>query len=692
MKCTRFRQQRGFGLLDSGIAVVVLGVGVVGLLALNGTLLKDTRRTKAYAEGNQIAQDYLEKARVKVTSSTCTGLDHYDDQTLDDVDDTRNGVNAAYNISLAHLNPVDRAQAPDYEKEIEMAVRVWWEDDNEVVLTSIVNCNDAAISDSGLAASADTLLPPFKTPTGRGEIGGPQDVYPSLETQPAENTITDEGPGDGTYTYVTEEGRVELLTKKYDEEGNETGGYQVLFGFDRLCEGEEFSTVSGKLFIELKNGKPIVSEANLFVLGSDASYCAILPFDSDNDGEYDNVLGDEAYLSVEYQCYFAPEWWGNIGVIRTRNADLSDRIVVGNPDPDVEVDTVYSKEPQLSTTRGYRADREIGTGKYDSVGIGYDESAACDYTAVDFTDHHFVIANITGQETEETVLQALEGVDSTALGDNPGRYYCMLADDGVSCPDLLLTETIPSTTVRGTITRILPEGSTSSTDWPVLTDIDAAGAACETKTWTDNQNDAEGDGSDTYSYTCEIDWEGFTADSWSGDIAFTAADDATLCMTDSTVTAVTPDTETVAYVINDRFATDAPNAISFTDIPRAVTEVELDFDVKADWCGVLGTPNVRWLQQQDNEYLTLTWDAVELADSYLAETCTHEQATPCDLWEESPIESETVDGGTSYTTKVYVEKRWTSCVRVTAQAFTYDDSDPSPVKCVTRSGNTIAPL
>jgi hypothetical protein len=257
--------------------------------------------------------------------------------------------------------------------------------------------------------------------------------------------------------------------------------------------------------------------------------------------------------------------------------------------------------------------------------------------------------------------------------------------DGVDCPDIPGTIEIPKTTVHGTIT--FAEWSTSATDW-ILTGIDepggpGGGGTCLTSSLAD-------DGSTT-TYECQIDWVGFSGESWYGNLAFTAADgsDASLCMAGSTVS-VLPNTETVDYVINDRFADlagDVPNAISFTDIPRTVTDVELNFEVKYDWCG-LGTPNVSWSWDEILELPILSWPAVYDARSYLVETCTEpnkNELTPCTSgWSSSTISAS--DQEPPYTYDVAVGTKDTICVQVTAQKDSFSGTT-SPVKCVWRSAN-----
>ena len=739
MNTTRLRQQKGFSLIDAAIAALVLGVGVLGLTALNGRLLRDTGEAKARAEAVEVAQDYLERVRRAAASSGCADLPG--------VTDTVQGVNATYSVSV---NP-DPEGLDATTEDVDMTVSVAWDGTNQMALASIVNCSTASTTDAGLAEGAASLLPPLKTPTGRGEVGGPDDVYVPFPTV----NLTENA--DGTYTYVnTAENRIELLEKQ--GEGDDATG-QVLLSFDQQCETDEFSTVSGNLYIQVKNGDPIVAESDLFLLGSDASYCGIGAFDegilllaNGSTSTSSTDWADAEYVTVDYTCYFAPEWWGNVGVVRTGTVNTNDRVCVGNPEPTAEPPnpaSTFSKEPQLSTTRGYRAYREIDdTGLYESVGIGYvdvgENADDCDYEPIDFTDHHFVLSSLTGGsscETEQVVLEDLlpDLPSDLSLGDNPGRYFCMADDpDGVDCgPFYPGAISVPNTIVHGTITRVAadwwtsgqdwPEvpvllgidGSTSATDWPEPSVVVAIGGSTSATDSPDSETDWPDlvgacktkslveDGT-TYSYSCAIDWEGFTGDSWFGDIYFTYAlgdpswldgvernPTSTLCMTNTNLT-VAPVGESVAYVINDRFAVDSgnsvylANSISFTDIPRTVTDVELNFDVKMDWCEILGTPNVSWLGTENK---TLSWPAVYYPGTYpvsyrilgcIIDNAAGDILTPC-----TPS-SEWASGQTDLSYEVNgngnLANDDTYCLQVTAMATDVDDSNPSPVKCVSRSG------
>ena len=640
----------GFALTEALIAALVLGVGVLGLTKLNGTLLQGTGLAKIRADATQIAQQQLEQARGVVAGSACTNLSS--------TAATANGVNATYSVTTVY-------NASASSGNTEVTVTVTWDNDqnnNRVVLRSVVSCLSSR--DSGVVEGNTGVGNFIKNPTGRGKVGGR--IY-------AENIpgTTNQIRGiaaqldDGTRTYIGNDGLVELI----DAFG------QVQLSFSKTsCEQSAqtdtgFSTISGRVFVEAKNGNPIVDAADLFVLSSDASYCALLPYDLTNWVLPVGATGRSVdYFYTYYQCYIGPEWWGNVGVVRTDNAPTQDRVCVGNPDSTDSLN-LFSKHPQRSATRGYRGYYEVSTGVYESQGIGVDDSA-CGYTAQHYTNHHFVVGSNIQDDAACLVKEQTAG--STLLTENPGKYFCMSSLDGVSCPNLIGSSTAPSTTISGTVTAY---------DSAVLTDI-VAGSACTTSSLT-----ASGT---SFDYTCQINWTGFTAASWSGIVHFSAAtDNETLCPEGATAT-VAPSGLSIAYVINSKEAATDANSIVFTDVPQAVTAVDLDFNVKMGACQSLGQPNVQWVGTTNPK--TLQWDSIAGATGYRIFTCTvtnQNDLTSCTPGLDDEITGSPV-ADTEYAPGDPGHKN-TTCITVQATDEA-SNSVTSPLKCIYQKSGTFSYL
>lgn len=678
----------GFVLLEALIALVVVAVGVLGIAKLNAVMLQGTGASKATTEALQIAQDRIEQAR-GFNSNLAGGCAGLAPSTT-----TVAGTNASFTVATTY---------PEITASLaRIQVCVTWDGGtcnapgNRVILRSVLACENSLgtsgrVGQGGAASMRGDFI---KTPTGRGQVGG-RDYGGQLPAGASANTMpTDSGPvNDGTYTYINpDDGTLELL----DASG------KVLLSVRKLpCEETPptFSTISGKVFVGAKNGSPIAAYNNLFVLSSDASYCTVLPYNASWKMPATASGNNIQYFYTYYQCYIGAEWWGNIGIVRTDNANSNDRVCVGNPLVTND-GTLFSKHAQQSTSRAYRGYRLIGPGTYETKGIGETDTlnGACSsgnkkvyiYQPHHFRNHHFVHANITGQGTCQSTMAALNtlvpthqlGASATATptvshtptgkvvtaNNNPGKYYCMSHDDGVSCVNLAPPVGDRETVVSGRITR---EGGAA------LTGIAGINDACTETQWTEV-------GTTAYDYVCRINWSGFPASDWNGTISFNAVGNATLCGGPDATLQVTPTEANVNYTITDRLAQPHPNSIRFDAIPMMVTNVTLNFKVKPNTCGTgpQSVPLPEWTGTQHPR--TLAWQSVTGATQYKVYRCSttgQNNLTAC-----TPTALISTQSGTSYTPPS-VSNRETQCYTVRASDGTVD-TNPSSVRCVYRSGNS----
>lgn len=679
--------QNGFILIEGLIALIVVAVGVLGIGKLNAVMLQGTGLSKTRAEAIQIAQDRVENARNFNLQAGCA------DATLVNSNTNVSGVNAAYSVATSYP-----ASAAGW-KAIEVCVT--WDGGacntvgNRVVLRSVVSCEGmGTTAQVGTGAAGGARGGFIKTPTGRGQVGGGS--YTPGSVPGTTNNIDGINSPDGTKSNLRDDGVRELID-------NTTG--KVLLTVGKLgCEtsAPEFSTITGKVFVEAKNGAPIASAENLFALSSDASYCAKLPFQNDwvlPSGATGNNI---KYFYTYYQCYIGAEWWGNIGLVRIDNANANNRVCVGSP-VNSSSGTLFSKHSQLSTNRAYRGYREVSTGVYETKGIGESDTLNTSCTALQgkkiytykpnhLKNHHFVHTVITGQasdsscNTEQTTLNGLAPVGSLgssagaptvtspldqssitiSANNNPGKFYCMSNNDGITCPDLSTNPTTPSTLVHGTITSL---------NGAQVTAISAPNSVCTTTAFTT--------GGGTSTYSCQINWTGFIGGSWSGSIAFTTATGSTLCAGNSTATVV-PSSSYVAYTINNSSASPDPNSIKFTDIPMAVTDVAINFNVDTS-CSTLGQPDLsNWIISGSNPNTTATfsWAPISGANGYKIRTCTG--STTCD----PSASTATTTQNLSYAAPG--SGNYEMCVTVTATNGTIDGT-ASPKKCIRKQGNTYTP-
>jgi len=461
----RRSNRQGFILMEALVSLVVVTVGVLGMAKLNAVVLQGTGGSKARLEAANLAQDRMEEARDFVLKDGCADTAIADGTVSASV----TGVAATYAITTTLTSATQL-------KNVEVCVT--WDGGtcgaigNRLVLRSVVACDGIGTSgltgDSGPGNRVGGFV---KAPTSRAVAGGGEHIDPNTIADADKNKITLDGTNqvnDGTHTRVID-GRRELIDIV-------TG--KVLLTVKSLgCESNippDFSTISGKVFVARGVSGPMVSASNLFVLASDAAYCTVLPYDETNWVLPQGQTGDDIqYYYTFYRCYVGAEWRGNVGLIVSGGA-ADNRVCVGNPEDGVVSPLAYSRHAQLGSTRGYRAFREVGvgTGIFVNKGIGETdtENTACstsrkkvyNYTATHFDNHHFVYANISGADTCQTRMAALnemsapatvfpykplaktDGTDFNPIQTaspltftavrNPGKNYCMSSADGISCP------------------------------------------------------------------------------------------------------------------------------------------------------------------------------------------------------------------------------------------------------------------
>lgn len=684
MKPSMFSQS-GSMLIEALVALLVVGVGTFGVLKLNTVMLNGTGLSKTRAEALQIAQKRMEDIRNFSVEAGCPAVDTGSTET-----DAVTGVNASYKVG--------RTISSVMSERVNVDIYVGWDGvsdphnsaiDKRVVLSSVVAC--VGVGTSGMVGGNANALNggTVPTPTGSARVGGRDNPTCSAGCTSVTNN-TNNKP-DNTKVNTTGD-LVELV---------DTVTNKVLLTIE---DGSAFSTISGRVYIEANNsGNAIVDpdgstandgteasilDDNVFVLSSDASYCArIFPTDANSivpSGASGNGI---KYRYFDYNCYVSKGWWGNIGIVRLDNPNSNNRICLGDPAVSSGETSIWSKKTTLSISRGYRGYRQIDASgsttdqdNFTTVGIGYNLSdgiVSSTYSAVnlgtsaDTNNHDFLITVITGQGTCESsgnmILVPGNTSSSNQFTSNLGKFYCMSGQ----CPSLEQTASTQTTVIHGTITK--ESGA-------VLTGIDPAD--CQTTpTFTE-----AGDGS-SYSYSCTKVWTGFTGSAWQGGVTFTTPTSpttgyATTICTNSTgsVATVLPAGNAVASTVNDKAASVNPNSLSFTDVPLAVTDVTINFDAKTN-CSTLGQPQLQWGTNGSKPY-ALSWTAITNANSYKVLTCGPTLGTSCTPSTQSTQTTTTyqpADLGNGYAICIQVIASDTSGVNA--------DSALSSTKCVSRASS-----
>lgn len=572
MKTKRALPQKGFVLIEALVAIVVVMVGALGIIKLNAVLLGGTGVTKTQAEALQIAQQQIEVMRNYVLSTGC-------------VNSTTVGTTtAATNITGTNANfrvdTILTAGTIGTEKVISACV-AWDGSSNacattsneRVILKSSVACSGVGTSGLVNEANSGSTGNKLKTPTGAARVGGNKQTAGAGTVNVISGTTTEDGTrtvidSSGAHILVDATGRALLTIENPDDGG--------------------FSTISGRVYIEIdKKGDLIVdpegptaaeSDDTVFVLSSDASYCArVFPT---------IPVASSKYRYFDYNCYVSKGWWGNVGVVRVdKNASDQHRVCLGDLAVDSADPSIWSRKANLSISRGYRAYKikdpsgsTTDQANFDTVGIGFarqgDGTLSSTYSAVNLggsrteNHHDFLISTVGNNETCEDSgnmkLVADDTDESNQFTGNLGRFYCMTGQ----CPGLVVSDTIQTTVISGTITKV---GSAA------LTGIDPAD--CKTPIFKDNGS--------TYSYSCTKTWTGFNASSWQGGVSFTtdSGNTSTICPNASgSAPTVIPTGNAIDFSVNDRSITENPNALAFTSVPLGVTSIVINFNAEANSC------------------------------------------------------------------------------------------------------------
>lgn len=492
------RSQFGISLIEALVALVIVSFGILAITKLGSVLLSSNAESKVRAQAIALAEAKLEDMRNLMTDQQFASLASLAQSSAEGL----YGYSTAVNQSVA-FSRWYTLSASTVGKSAEVFVSWLDRSGNHQVVSvqSFVAWDDPAHA-AALSRSTSTSAGAYaKTPTGRAKLGAGTTTVDTNAPTDGAGLRVQQGT-DGLYRLVASDGTV-LLTAS--------------------TANESFSKISGRVYIDQANLSSL-AKTSVYIVISDASYCWMNPTDS-----LTNYGSGTTYKYFDYTCYLGAAWYGNIGVVRTDNANTNDRVCVGDPNiASVSYNTDSdSRHPALATSRMYRGYKETSTGSgvYNSSGIGIDSSG--NYSAATYDGHDFLITRITGNPADSDCKAKLErfstanpnvpfGTDavtatpltattggSSPFG-NPGKFFCF----STSCPSPLPSGTAPDLvlTISGSITRSPATGNSSTQVHPSA--ISIGGTAC---TIANNEN----------SYTCTLTLPGFTGTSWSSDMIIT---------------------------------------------------------------------------------------------------------------------------------------------------------------------------
>jgi len=529
------RMIRGFTLIEALISLVVFSVGMLSVASLYNEIVSSSGLSKARTEAAQLAENDLEQLRNLIVQADFTNV------ATPNATTQVAGTNATFTVARVVTNTAVGVPA---SKRIEVTVA--WSDPKDgaqqVRVSDTIAWNDPAKGYHAATQNPGPTVPPMKTPTGRAVQGGR--TYDTLPGDAINNN-------DGTYTYVADDGKRELL---------------VLDGTDykavlTVADGSEFSTISGRVYsADLTLNAADVAET--FVLSSDASYCA----DTRSTIQFWHTSGaDKKYAYYTYSCYVGAEWYGNVGIVRTGNFNSNDRICLGTADQP-ETSAWNSLNPVLSSVRHYRGFKTVVNTADTSVGIGINPDTGA-YTAQQYTGHDFLLSRITGQPDNTACNDPLQLISVTdpfgiytgkpvsdndtgtpAADNNPGLGFCFTALCGAGNVTLP-TETVITFAFNNSPANFNPDVT-----------LAINGGTCSR---------VESGNGKLVGYQCTMVWAGWVGETWSGTINVTSNGNngGLLCSTGATTPVTVP---VVAGGIN---VTLTGQSIVYTTVPIALLTI-----------------------------------------------------------------------------------------------------------------------
>lgn len=523
-----FKKSLGIALIEALIAFSIIGVGMLSLAKLSSRSLQESGQSKARMQAIQLAESKLSEIRTMMVKSQFTSHTSLSESSAEQIYGYSGNNNASTQFKRWWTVANNGADART------ISVRVAWTDRSNntqtVEVNTVVSWNDPGSStalsltdpDGGGAGTYATI------PTGRAKLGSgtvavdntyQESVEVSYGVRQQKSTTGESTTGE--WLLVDDSGNVLLTATNKDE---------------------KFSVISGNVYID-QNNLSAIKNNEVYVVISDASYCAMLPSKTANPvNPLTNLGNGSIYKYFSYRCYLGANWYGSIGVVRTDSANTNDRICVGDPAVSYVASNlkVDNRHPALGTSRVYRG--YAGTSPYyKSTGVGIQSGS---YTPATYNGHDFLLSRITGNpsdadcgtkmqlydttspyepfstdatvHTPDTETAYLYGGNTKILG-NPGKFFCFTTN----CPDNVYVNPPEPVTIHINVSIALAKDGSDS---PSITSLRTNSGACIYA-------------NSTKSYDCEFTGAGFTGGKWNGSLIVNTGNNEYICSKTTTGTA-----------------------------------------------------------------------------------------------------------------------------------------------------------
>ena len=289
-----FKRVNGFGLIEVLIALIVLGIGLLGVALFSGQMLSESGNSKARSEALMLAQGHLEAIREASASLSLASLET---DVLLTASQAIKGRNAEFVLT---------PQGSVASSALLANVTVNWTDVNSVVQSVSLNTQ---ITDASVVAT--------ETAAGGGDNGAGNNPFAlNLPTGGAQygSAVVDNGGAlpsevriDDLQVIDDGSGGVKLV---YDS--NTDGDNDPDTDSDELLtfSGDAFSEIRGVVYVDSSTGldlDDIDVFASLNVTPSDTGVCP-------KSDPYSDPYAEGSDFFFEYRCFFGADWYGRIDV------------------------------------------------------------------------------------------------------------------------------------------------------------------------------------------------------------------------------------------------------------------------------------------------------------------------------------------------------------------------------------------
>ena len=336
--------QRGVGLVEVLIALVVVSVGILALSALQANLMTSSGETKARSEATAIAEQKIESLRSNIEDAD------FDAIVSSLAPETIQGINNEYSLTWTvtdQNDPVTKLLTvtvdwPGNDFPLSLSTEIAWVDPQKSV--------DYASSGAGVNALA---------PSPNNQSSFETDlVFTDENGDPISGTPLNDGTGLATHQ---PDGDSDLYLI------DPTTGQAIL-----RFTGGIIHTIKGTVYVE--TGNAVIPSAVYPVAFSDLGYCMFpLP---ETDADYVCYFGGDCSQGGE-GCSGAYRdiqggWYGKVGLLETPSADFQNKKVCFGEDLDSPAGAVT-----VNTTARSYATRRINLANNAITSEGMNQSFSC---------------------------------------------------------------------------------------------------------------------------------------------------------------------------------------------------------------------------------------------------------------------------------------------------------------------------